>query len=1106
MIASALHALTSLKSLLADAVHGEDPGTLAECLQGSHLPALGGDQHPAEIVYQALALPPVDPEILEGAARLLAPLCHAQAAALRRMSTSALAIAGGGGRAVPTNAPGQAPSPSEEALLFNLLLFASFLPTNGDLFSALQALLEAGLRPEAFTAGMGRSARQLRQALIVHQTDETLEGYWLGLMGEPPRLSRLPAERKGELLDAWTGLLWIPPVPEDREAGRVPSIERVEHGLLALHRVAGDTADGLSLLRYAVRQLDEAYPRSPESWATWLEPRFADWPQILRDVVAERWSRLGGEEAEDIVPAGRAREAWRRLPAETREEIRAAVQGADPAAWQSLWEGLIFVAPPGGVPRQSWVGDLQSVRGALEERHPGLHRGQPAPPAVEVPDQGSEFERKKPSRVDRLSAFERVSRAVAAIESRLAAGDLRRARRFLEDLVRDQEASETEPELIVKTLCNVAASAAAADELEWARSLYEDARMRVVDDPVPSSGLAEVLKAQERYVEAESLYRATVERFPSDVVARTGLAEVLKAQERYVEAEALYRETVVQFPSNAVARNGLAEVLKAQERYVEAEALYRETAEQFPGDVVARSGLAEVLKAQERYVEAEALYRETVVRFPSNVFARNGLAEVLKAQERYGEAEVLYRETAVRFPSDAIARNGLAEVLKAQERYGEAESLYRETVVRFPSNVFARSGLAEVLKAQERYGEAEALYRETAARFPSNVFARSGLAEVLKAQERYGEAESLYRETVARFPSNVVARSGLAEVLKARERYGEAESLYRETVERFPSNVVARNGLAEVLKAQEQYGEAEALYRETVERFPSNVVAQSGLAEVLKVQERYGEAEALYRETAQQFPSDTVARNGLAEVLRVQGRYGAAEALYRETAEQSPSNAVARSGLAEVLKAQERYGEAEALYRETAERFPNDRVSRNGYANLLRKLGRLDEALQLVPEPPDLRGLQDYYDLHLRGMIFLTEGDVSSAIVSFKRGLDSNPPRRMRPSYHGALAVARLRERRFEDAQRELAATSDDTPEYGALRLHAMAGQGRIAEAKEMYRGVSARVLTFRKPTARAVEEISLAWGLRPDLEAREPSAPEVEGVIAAEIEMLLAA
>ncbi len=198
---------------------------------------------------------------------------------------------------------------------------------------------------------------------------------------------------------------------------------------------------------------------------------------------------------------------------------------------------------------------------------------------------------------------------------------------------------------------------------------------RFPENVVARTGLAEVLKAAERYPEAEEVYRQTIERFPENVVARTGLAEVLKAAERYPEAEEVYRQTIERFPENVFAHNGLAEVLKAAERYPEAEEVYRQTTERFPGDVVARTGLAEVLKAAERYSEAEEVYRQTIERFPEDVFARNGLADTLRRAHRLADAEITYRDSIAAGRFDRATFVGLAFLLLKKGEAGRAEGL-----------------------------------------------------------------------------------------------------------------------------------------------------------------------------------------------------------------------------------------------------------------------------------------------------------------------------------------------------------------------------------------------------------------------------------------------
>jgi hypothetical protein len=139
-------------------------------------------------------------------------------------------------------------------------------------------------------------------------------------------------------------------------------------------------------------------------------------------------------------------------------------------------------------------------------------------------------------------------------------------------------------------------------------------------------------------------------------------------------------------------------------------------------------------------------------------------------------------------------------------------------------------------------------------------------------------------------------------------------------------------------------------------------------------------------------------------------------------------------------------------------------------------------------------------------MIHLEKQDKATAVSLFERGLESDLPRKAKSYFHSALAVSLLREGCYEEAERELLTVPNNTPEYDVLRLHTIAGLGKTAEARRMYSDVSGRILSFRKPTAQAVDKISISWGLRPNLEPRQPTPPEIEELITVEIEMLMAA
>lgn len=287
MNVAAHHPLFEVKSALEEIVQEGDASRLAEMLSGRHLPALGGNSHPADIVHRALSLPPYDPALPDALAGLTASLCAQRARELRE----------------------DLEVMDDEIYVFNLLLFASYLPPNAELFDALLDLHEVGPRIEVLAHGTGRVARQLRQALTYQQTDDRLANHWTSLIDQAAgRLGRLTSDQRSDLVDAWTGLLWIPPNPAQREAGETVDVDRLVDALLKLEEVTRHTTDELSILRHAVRRLNEAYPRSPEFWSAELSSRLPKWPETLRDVVVDQWPLLKLEEVTELL-AGEAGKA-----------------------------------------------------------------------------------------------------------------------------------------------------------------------------------------------------------------------------------------------------------------------------------------------------------------------------------------------------------------------------------------------------------------------------------------------------------------------------------------------------------------------------------------------------------------------------------------------------------------------------------------------------------------------------------------------------------------------------------------------------------------------------------------------------------------------------
>lgn len=730
------HPLQLLSERIEAARTRRDPEAFARLLMGEGVPALSreGDD-PAEVIWHCISryMQPTTPgwfdpldDILQQQVEQLEQVLAGEVNAVAQVNSPSFSTAAWGAFAkLPTKNWDQ-----HEPYMYNLLLFSSLFPARKGLFGALKHLRDAGLTLPVILHS--RAIPMLRTSLMAQQTDDRLVEEWMGQFSEACKDQKLNTrDGRAQALTLWRALLLAPASGEQEF-----DIDRIRRTLeIAFGNEQKDDDSRMMFVQIALQQMEQLWGGTPQYWRNIFAPETA-WPEAIRQIAQDLWP---DPQDADAYLTSEDHAFWRRLGQGTRQRIRQAFR-SNAAEWNSAFFDLLN--DPAAV-RQK----LQELRQRLQAINPGL-----APQKFEMVREADEDFITAEQGEDRLqqqtpvssyAQYEQVTKQIADIERLLGKRDSIKAFERFQQLIQRQKSSGAADKHLAMTAANVATLFLDSGHKDIAEGIYRGAVDQFPNDKVVHCGLADVLKAQERYVEAETLYIETAERFPNDVVPRNGLAEVYKAQERYAEAELLYRESINRFPNKVVPYSGLAEIFIVQERYAEAEILYRETAGLFPNDVLPRNGLAEVHKAQEHFAKAETLYRESVGLFPNNVVTRCGLADVLKAQERYVEAETLYRETVGLFPNNVVARNGLAGVLKAQERDAEAEVLYLETVRLFPDDAVTYNGLAEVLKAQERYAEAEALYRETVSRFPNDVVARNGLANVLRKLNRLDEAEAL---------------------------------------------------------------------------------------------------------------------------------------------------------------------------------------------------------------------------------------------------------------------------------------------------------------------------------------------------------------------------
>jgi hypothetical protein len=269
-----------LDALAQVAATGDSP-RLRQFLAGDDLPAVGGNLAPQELLQRVLEEAP-------HLGRELAPV-------LAEVLTEGIADLG--------DQPAQLGT-EHRWLLLNGLLLAAELPADSTLFLALKKALN-------WTRALASDDRvvlelPLLRALVFQQTDASLESEWFSLLQQLALTSEWTPAARSLLVEAWRGVLWLPPELGHGSQG-VVNFDRLERGLFQLHRAIEIRDSEGDLLRYALDLLTDTFPRSSEFWQQELGHRIGRWPLPLREAASRKWPQLvSGTDVEDRVPTGHA--------------------------------------------------------------------------------------------------------------------------------------------------------------------------------------------------------------------------------------------------------------------------------------------------------------------------------------------------------------------------------------------------------------------------------------------------------------------------------------------------------------------------------------------------------------------------------------------------------------------------------------------------------------------------------------------------------------------------------------------------------------------------------------------------------------------------------
>lgn len=409
--------------------------------------------------------------------------------------------------------------------------------------------------------------------------------------------------------------------------------------------------------------------------------------------------------------------------------------------------------------------------------------------------------------------YQSVLRQQGAIIEKIKDGDIAKARKFADELIRHQLSSSSK-NFAAKSLSKLAMEARKFGrqtlELEWARRALELA---------PNDGHAAGIAADTylklaRLEEAQEAFERVI-NFGVSAFGRAGLARVLRASGKLDEALAELQNLLDELADGDEQREfvwfSYCSVLRDMWRFDDALAAVRISRKEFSNSFLLEVTEAAILADLGDLDAALEIYQQASVLHPEEVLSFCGSASVLQKMGRIDEAEQTYASAHKRFQADPRPLVGLANALRESGKFAEANACFNDAISSYPFESSAYCGLAENFRDVGDIPSAIAAYESARSKFPLDAVVRCGRANMLKVAGDFEGALRAYEENLKDFPYDLVSMGGRADLLRRLGRFEEALKAYDDLVVRHPNKEAPLIAKAAVLVAQGRYDEAEEI-------------------------------------------------------------------------------------------------------------------------------------------------------------------------------------------------------------------------------------------------------------------------------------------------------
>ncbi len=292
---------------------------------------------------------------------------------------------------------------------------------------------------------------------------------------------------------------------------------------------------------------------------------------------------------------------------------------------------------------------------------------------------------------------------------------------------------------------------------------------------------------------AARYFRGALEREPNLRAGYRGLAETLRAQERFNDAIAVLEEALSAWPQDGELARLLAASYAGLGREEAARAVYRRL-----GMSAAQgwSLLAGEALRRGRWQRAYECVQEAL-KTEESAALYNDLGAALVGLERIEEGLQAFRQSARLDPQGARSYANIGRVYLQHGRFAEAVAALERAVELDANNGAFCALLGRAYEGSGKEDNALQWYRRAVDNAPENAAHRTLLARRYRAMGQLGQAERLYRQALERDAGDVDALCDLGALYLRDGRGQEAVALLARAVRMAPNRVDAHIDLVD---------------------------------------------------------------------------------------------------------------------------------------------------------------------------------------------------------------------------------------------------------------------------------------------------------------------